>query len=89
MACQAQKRTLLTRCRAASTHARMMTAADLRAWRARHDWTQTQAAKAIGYSRRGIQIAEKTDCSLTPKMELAIIGYEARAIEAKEGEGDE
>lgn len=60
----------------------MMTAADLRAWRARHDWTQTEAAKAIGYSRRGIQIAEKTEGSLTPKMELAIIGYDAREREA-------
>lgn len=59
-----------------------MTSADLRAWRARNRLTQAKAAKAIGFSVRGLQAAEAREGELTTKMTLAIEGYEARRREA-------
>jgi len=50
----------------------MMTAADLRAWRARRRMTQAELALMIDYHPRGVQEAEKREGPISVKMEMAI-----------------
>lgn len=60
-----------------------MTISDLYAWRARRGWSQAEAAKRLGYSRRGYQDIEGRDGQVPLRIELAIEGLEAREQRAE------
>jgi transcriptional regulator with XRE-family HTH domain len=55
-----------------------MTGSDLKAWREARQWSQQQAADALGYTRRGYQDAEaKGSEVLRQVIELAVRGLES------------
>lgn len=56
----------------------MMTRDELKRWREAKRWTQTEAAEALGYKRRGYQEIEQGGSPMGMTMELAVVGYEAR-----------
>ena len=55
----------------------MMTVNDLKRWRRRRGLTQVEAAKKLGYSRRGLQDVEARGDPIPLKLELAIAGLNA------------
>jgi len=61
----------------------MMTPDDLRAWRARRRWTQEQAARELGFSRKTYQKSESLDGKVSKRMALAVAGLDAQKEQAQ------